>query len=81
VGAWLELPGGDRLGVQRAAPAGADGPAPGELACRGEQLVFGAADGALELLQVQPAGGRPMDAAAWVRGHQAVLAGHNDESE
>ena len=29
--------------------------------------------GDLELLEVQPAGGRPMDAAAWLRGHGARL--------
>jgi methionyl-tRNA formyltransferase len=30
-------------------------------------------DGTLELLEVQPAGGRPMDAAAWLRGHAGLL--------
>jgi methionyl-tRNA formyltransferase len=79
VGAWLELPGGDRLGVQRAVAAGDEGPQRGKLACDGERLLYGTADGALELLQVQPAGGRAMDAASWVRGHQSVLAGHNLE--
>jgi methionyl-tRNA formyltransferase len=79
VGAWLELPEDDRLGVQRAVLAVEERPAPGKLACEGERLLYGAADGALELLQVKPAGGRPMDAAAWVRGHRSVLAGHNGE--
>jgi methionyl-tRNA formyltransferase len=79
VGAWLELPGGDRLGVQLAAPlAGDEGPAPGELAEDGGRLLFGTAAGALELLQVQPAGGRAMDAHAWVRGHGRVLARQDD---
>jgi hypothetical protein len=36
-------------------------------------LLYGAAGGALELLEVQPAGGRPMDADAWLRGHGAAL--------
>jgi methionyl-tRNA formyltransferase len=80
VGAWLELSGGDRLGVHRAAATGADGPEPGRLAAEGERLLYGTANGALELLQVQPAGGRPMDAAAWLRGHAAVLASQNGES-
>jgi methionyl-tRNA formyltransferase len=38
------------------------------------RLLYGTADGALELLEVQPAGKRPMDAAAWLRGHAARLA-------
>ena len=77
VGAWLELPGGDRLRVHRAAVAADEGTGPGELAAEGWRLLYGTASGALELLQVQPAGGRPMDAAAWLRGHAAALGGHN----
>ncbi len=59
IGARIELPGGELLGVRRArvAPEGASGP-----------LVIPTADGALELLEVQPPGGRPMDAAAYLRG-------------
>jgi methionyl-tRNA formyltransferase len=79
IGAWLELPGGDRLGVQLAAPAAGDeGTAPGELAEDGGRLLLGTAAGALELLQVQPAGGRAMDAHAWVQGHGRVLARQDD---
>ena len=74
VGAHVELPDGERLGVRRAVPAG-DGVVPGELAVRGRALLFGCADGALDLLEVQPAGGRPMDAAAYIRGHAARLGG------
>jgi methionyl-tRNA formyltransferase len=33
------------------------------------RLLYGTADGALELLEVVPAGSRPMDAAAYLRGH------------
>jgi methionyl-tRNA formyltransferase len=72
IGTYVELPGGDRLGVRRAAPA-ENGVPPGEVAVRGGRLLYGCADGALELLEVQPAGGRPMDAAAYVRGHAARL--------
>jgi methionyl-tRNA formyltransferase len=79
VGAWLELPGGDRLRVHRAAVAPDEGPGPGELAPDRGRLLYGTASGTLELLQVQPAGGRPMDAAAWLRGHAAALGGHNGE--
>jgi methionyl-tRNA formyltransferase len=78
-GAWLELPAGDRLRVHRAGVAADEGPGPGELAAEGGRLLYGTASGTLELLQVQPAGGRPMDAAAWVRGHAAALGGHNGE--
>jgi methionyl-tRNA formyltransferase len=69
VGAYLELADGVRLGVRRAALAAVGGLAPGELAEREGGLVYGAADGALELLEVQPAGKRPMDAASYLRGH------------
>jgi methionyl-tRNA formyltransferase len=79
VGAWVELPGGERLRVHRAAVAQEGGPGPGELAADGDRLLYGTVSGALELLQVQPAGGRPMDAAAWLRGHAEALGGHNGE--
>jgi methionyl-tRNA formyltransferase len=79
VGAWVELPGGERLRVHRAAVVEDEGRAPGELAAEGDRLLYGTASGALELLQVQPAGGRPMDAAAWLRGHAGALGGHNGE--
>src|SRR5436190_989138 len=70
VGAYVELPGEERLGVRRAAVADPhEAPAPGELAALDGRLLFGAAGGALDLLTVQPPGGRPMDAAAYLRGH------------
>jgi methionyl-tRNA formyltransferase len=77
VGTWIELPGGDRLGVRRATPAGSGGDAPpaGALVGVDGRLLYGTADEALELLEVQPAGGRPMEAAAWLRGHGAQIAG------
>ncbi len=74
VGAYVELPGGERLGVRRAR-ASEDGVAPGELTAREGSLFYGSSDGALELLEVQPAGGRSMDAAAYLRGHAAMLGG------
>ncbi|HEU0019672.1 MAG TPA: methionyl-tRNA formyltransferase [Thermoleophilaceae bacterium] len=74
VGTYVEPDGFERLGVRRAALAASDGDtAPGVLVARDGHLLFGAADGALELLEVQPAGGRPMDAASWLRGHGAAL--------
>jgi methionyl-tRNA formyltransferase len=44
--------------------------APGELLARDGRLVLGAREGALELLEVQPPGGRPMAAADYARGHR-----------
>jgi methionyl-tRNA formyltransferase len=64
---------GARLGdlrVRRARPVDADDVAPGELAARDGRLLLGCAPGALELLEVQPPGKRPMDAAAYARGRQ-----------
>jgi methionyl-tRNA formyltransferase len=43
--------------------------AAGRLAAVEGRLLLGTSDGVLELLQVQPAGGRPMDAGAYLRGH------------
>ncbi|MFN2617105.1 MAG: methionyl-tRNA formyltransferase [Thermoleophilaceae bacterium] len=74
VRAFVELPSGERLGVRRAGLAtGASPPEPGLLIADGERLLYGASGGALELLELQPAGGRPMEAAAWLRGHGAEL--------
>ncbi|HEY0517236.1 MAG TPA: methionyl-tRNA formyltransferase [Solirubrobacteraceae bacterium] len=68
IGARLQLDDGAMLGVSRAALA-ADGPPQGALRAEGERLLLGCAAGALELLEVQPPGGRPMQAAAYLRGH------------
>jgi methionyl-tRNA formyltransferase len=73
VGAYVILPGGDRLGVRKAAASDAAPPPPSELSVDGDRLLFGCVDGALELLEVQPAGGRAMDASAYLRGHGARL--------
>jgi methionyl-tRNA formyltransferase len=42
---------------------------PAGLMARDARLVLVCAEGALELLEVKPAGGRAMDAAAYLRGH------------
>ncbi len=68
VGAYLELDGGRRLGVLEARVEGS-GPPPGALEAGGGSLVLGCASGALRLEVVQPAGGRPMPADAYLRGH------------
>ncbi len=59
--------GGSASGV--AGGSRSDPLAPGALVQRDGRLLYGAADGALELLQVQPSGGRAMDAQAYLRGH------------
>jgi methionyl-tRNA formyltransferase len=73
IGAFAETADGERLGVRRAAVSDA-AVEPGALAVRDGRLLLGAADGALELLEVVPPGGRPMDAAAYLRGRGARLA-------
>jgi methionyl-tRNA formyltransferase len=73
IGARAELPDGAMLGVQQAMLAATDRPATDEeqlgLVERDGRLLLACADGALELLVVQPPGGRPMDAASYLRGH------------
>jgi methionyl-tRNA formyltransferase len=74
VGAYVELPGGERLGVVKATLAPESDVERGELAARDGRLLYGSASGALELLEVHPADRRPMDAAAWLRGLGSRLA-------
>jgi methionyl-tRNA formyltransferase len=72
IGARLRLADGELLGVHEARIAAGpevDGPSAGRLAADGERLLYGTARGALELVRVQPPGGRPMDAVAYLRGH------------
>ena len=68
VGAYLELEGGERLGVLEAR-AGEGELGAGEVDTAGG-LRLGCAEGLLELVRVRPAGGRAMDADAYLRGHQ-----------
>ena len=68
VGAYLELEGGDRLGVREARVV-PDGPPAGAIEARGDELVLGSADGGLALDLVQPPGKKPMSAADFLRGH------------
>ncbi|HYM46175.1 MAG TPA: methionyl-tRNA formyltransferase [Solirubrobacteraceae bacterium] len=67
IGARLAL--GERLLGVHEARATAAGPPEGKLDRDGERLLYGAREGALELLVVQPPGGRAMDGAAYLRGH------------
>ena len=68
VGAYLETDGGERLGVRRARPVGVSVKA-GELRAEWGALLLGCGQGALRLEVVQPPGGRPMAADAFLRGH------------
>jgi methionyl-tRNA formyltransferase len=70
IGAYLELAGGDRLRVT-SARAIAAALAEGELAAAGDRLLLGCGAGALEIASVQPASGRPMASADYLRGHPA----------
>ena len=78
IGAYVGLQTDERLGVRRARAAGGPGPAVGRLDERDGSLLFGTVDGMLELLEVQPPGGRPMAAADYLRGR--VRADRQDTS-
>jgi methionyl-tRNA formyltransferase len=69
IGAYVELDGRERLRVREARLADDIHAAPGRLVADGDRLFLGCAERPLELLVVQPAGGRAMDAAAYLRGH------------
>jgi methionyl-tRNA formyltransferase len=77
VGTWIELPGDERLTVRRAiAGRGENDPVPvGGLAAPDGRLLYGVSDGAVELVEVQPPGGRSMPAADWLRGAGQRLVG------
>src|SRR5206468_722315 len=68
IGARVAMPDGTFLRVLAAAALDR-GPAQGAFAAASGRLALGCAEGALELLAVQPPGGRPMDAASYLRGH------------
>jgi methionyl-tRNA formyltransferase len=68
VGAYLEVPGGERLGVRRVAVA-TDQLQPGAFGLRSGDLLLGTGEGSLRLEIVQPPGGKPMPADAYLRGH------------
>jgi methionyl-tRNA formyltransferase len=72
IGAYLQLEGGERLGVEVASLAGV-ALKPGELAAQDGRLYLGAGDRALELLEVKPAGKRAMKASDYLRGHREPL--------
>lgn len=69
IGAWLELEGGDRLGVVRTAPAPELDPGTGMFASFEGRLFIGCSDHALELLEVRPPGKSTMDARSFLSGY------------
>lgn len=67
IGARVALSDGAPLGVSRARVL-ADGPPPGVLSLEGRRPLLGCGDGALELLEVLPAGKRQMSGEDYLRG-------------
>lgn len=70
IGAHVKLADGSRLGVREARAHPQAGAAPGTLSLAGRRPVLGCAEGELELVSVQPAGGRPMSGEDYLRGHR-----------
>ena len=69
IGAYLESADGNRLGVRRARPVDA-AVAKGTIRAEWGALLLGCGQGTLRLDVVQPEGGKPMAAEAYLRGHQ-----------
>jgi methionyl-tRNA formyltransferase len=69
VGAHVKLEDGTWLGVS-AARAVPGGPEPGTVSFDGAVPLLGCAEGALELVVVQPPGRRPMSGEDFLRGHR-----------
>jgi methionyl-tRNA formyltransferase len=69
VGTYLETADGQRLGVRAARAVEAD-VSQGTLEARDGALLLGCGEGALQLDVVQPPGGKPMPADAYLRGHE-----------
>jgi len=68
-GAWTELDG-VRVKLWRARPVAGAGPAPGVAAWADGMVLLGTAEGAVELLEMQPEGRHRMAAADWMRGRR-----------
>lgn len=68
IGARVVLPDATVIGVV-SARAHREGPSAGAVDATGDRLLLRTGEGSLELIEVQPAGRRPMPAAAFLRGH------------
>jgi len=72
-GSFFELPEGRVAVLHAAAADGVAGDVPGLLVADGDGLALATGTGRLVLLEVRPAGGRPMDGAAYRRGRPAAV--------
>ncbi|MGB9184173.1 MAG: methionyl-tRNA formyltransferase [Solirubrobacteraceae bacterium] len=70
IGAAIMLTDGSRLGVWEVRVVEAESLTPGELSMAGPRPRLACADGALELITVQPPGKRPMSGEDYLRGHR-----------
>jgi methionyl-tRNA formyltransferase len=70
IGAYVVLDDQTRLGVRAARALAGGGPAPGTVSFAGPRPVLGCAEGALELLTVQPPGRRAMSGEDYLRGRR-----------
>jgi methionyl-tRNA formyltransferase len=68
IGAYVEMPHGERLKVLDAQVIFGSDLRPGELRLTGSRPALGCTAGALELTLVQPSGGRPMPGEDYLRG-------------
>jgi methionyl-tRNA formyltransferase len=73
IGAYLEIGEGERLGVRRARAVDVS-VKQGEVRAEWGALLLGCCRGALRLEVVQPPGGKPMAADAYLRGHPVPAA-------
>ena len=69
-GAYVELTDGTSLGVREARAVPGAGPAQGGVSLSGPRPMLGCAEGALELLVVQPPGRREMSGEDFLRGRR-----------
>ena len=68
VGAYAELDGGERIGLRGCRAEEPADVVPGAFVAAGEELLLGCADGAIVVDELQPPGGRWMEAADYLRG-------------
>jgi len=78
IGAWMELQGGDRLGISEAA-AVEKSVIPGIAEAVEGELLIGCGEGALRLSKVQPPGKKPMDADDYLRGYGVPVPAFEDQ--
>lgn len=72
-GCWCALGGEERMRILALAPVAACGLVPGQERYETGRLLIGCVDGAVEVLGLQPPGGRPMAARDWLNGRQGRI--------